>query len=365
MKQELLDLIEEKAPGSKPLLLVIRGSHAYGTNIETSDTDYAGVFVQSMDDILGMSYKEQINDDSNDIVIYELRRFLELVESNNPNILELLNTPEDCIIYRDPLFERILEHKDEFITKKCANSFGGYATQQISKARGQNKKQNWEKSKVIRKTPLDFCYVIGGDRQLSGSKNLVKYLDEKNIDQSDCGLVKVDNARDVYALYTYFDKNDGMRGIVQEDSNELRTSSIPDGDYRPSAFISYNQDGYTKHCKDYASYEKWLDERNEARWVDVKSHGQKIDGKNMMHCRRLMDMAVEILNGEGVNVRRKNAKELIDIRKGKIDLQTLIDDVENDMKEMDNLFKSSTLPDKVDRKLIENLLVSIRREINI
>ena len=40
MKEELFRFIEEKTPGAKPLLLVIRGSHAYGTNIETSDTDY-------------------------------------------------------------------------------------------------------------------------------------------------------------------------------------------------------------------------------------------------------------------------------------------------------------------------------------
>ena len=80
MKEELIKLIEQKCPGSKPLYLVIRGSHAYGTNIETSDTDYAGVFIQSVDDILGNKYVEQVNDDKNDIVIYELRRFLEILE---------------------------------------------------------------------------------------------------------------------------------------------------------------------------------------------------------------------------------------------------------------------------------------------
>ena len=95
MKEQLIQLIEEKSPGSIPVYLVIRGSHAYGTNIETSDVDYSGVFVQSQDSIYGMSYKEQINDDNNDIVIYEIRRFLELLEKNNPTILELLNTPED------------------------------------------------------------------------------------------------------------------------------------------------------------------------------------------------------------------------------------------------------------------------------
>jgi len=155
MKNELFKLIESKSPGSIPLYLVIRGSHAYGTNIPTSDTDYSGVFVQNLDSILGMSYVEQINDDKNDIVIYELRRFLELLAKNNPTILELLNTPEDCIIYKHPLFDKILDNRDSFLTKICANSFGGYARQQIGKAKGQNKKQNWEKDKVTRKDILN------------------------------------------------------------------------------------------------------------------------------------------------------------------------------------------------------------------
>ena len=119
MKEELIKLIEQKCPGSKPLYLVIRGSHAYGTNIETSDTDYAGVFIQSVDDILGNKYVEQVNDDKNDIVIYELRRFLELLGKNNPTVLELLNTPEDCVIYKDPIFDTILENSAQFITKIC------------------------------------------------------------------------------------------------------------------------------------------------------------------------------------------------------------------------------------------------------
>ena len=102
-------------------MIVIRG-HIYGTNLPTSDVDYSGVFIQSMDDILGFGYKDQINDDKNDIVFYEIKRFLELITANNPNILELLNTPEDCIVYKDPIFDEILQHKKDFITKTCAKS---------------------------------------------------------------------------------------------------------------------------------------------------------------------------------------------------------------------------------------------------
>ena len=391
MKQELINLIEQKSPGARPLYLVVRGSHAYGTNVPTSDTDYAGVFIQSEDDILGLNYKEQINDDSDDTVIYELRRFLGLLGSNNPTVLELLNTPEDCIIYKDPVFDLILENREKFITKICANSFGGYAKQQISKAKGQDKKQNWEKDKVTRKDILDFCYVIEGDKSIAW-----KVWNNGRFEEKFIGVVNVPNARDIYAVY--FDKDAfcmfsesisestrknlievrkelgqpmgfGYKGLVKSgeglnvaESNQLRLSSIPKGE-NPICIITYNKDGYTQHCKDYLSYQEWLENRNEARWVDVKSHGQKIDGKNMMHCKRLMGMAREIAEGKGIIVRRPDAEYLISIRKGEVNLQTLIDDVESEIKEIDRLFSESNLPDSVDMEFIHNLIVKIRKQI--
>lgn len=391
MKEELLKLIEEKSPGAKPLYLVIRGSHAYGTNVETSDTDYSGVFIQSMNDILGNKYTEQINDDTNDTVIYEVRRFLELLGSNNPTVLELLNTPEDCIIYKDPAFDLILNDKEKFITKICAKSFGGYAKQQISKAKGQNKKQNWEKDKVTRKEVLDFVYVIEGEKSIPW-----KVWNNDRYEEKFIGVVNVPNARDIYAVY--FDKDAfcmfsesvsestrktlinirkesgqymgfGYKGLVKTgeglnsaESNQLRLSSIPKGE-EPICVITYNKDGYTQHCNDYKSYQTWLEQRNESRWVDVKSHGQKIDGKNMLHCKRLMEMAKEIAKGEGIIVRRPNAKDLIAIRKGEVDLQTLIDSVEKEIIEVDKLFDNSELPDSIDIEFINNLIVKIRKQI--
>lgn len=372
MKQELIDFINEKSPNAKPLYLVIRGSQAYGTNLPTSDIDYSGVFIQSIDDILGNKYIEQINDDKNDTVIYEIRRFLELLQKNNPTVLELLNTPEDCILYKDPIFDEILSNRDKFITKICANSFGGYAKTQIQKAKGQNKKQNWEKEKVTRKTPLDFCYLHQGEKSVS----LVDYLEQKNLDQKFCGLSKAPHGRDVYSLFYDFgsvpnennriyEKSQGFRGIAFEDSNDIRLSSIPFE--CPSNYfighISYNKDGYTQHCNDYKSYQTWLDERNEQRWVDVSSHGQKIDGKNMMHCKRLMQMAREIAEGKGIIVRRPNAQELISIRKGEVDLQTLISSVESEIVIIDKLFKESNLPESVDEEFINNILINIRKKL--
>ena len=387
---ELFNMISE-TPGAIPLLIVIRGSHAYGTNLETSDVDYSGIFIQSIDDILGFGYKDQINDDKNDIVFYEIRRFLELLKANNPNILELLNTPKDCIVYKHAIFDTVLQHKDKFITKVCAKSFAQYAIQQIKKAKGQDKKQNWEKSKVIKKDILDFCYVIDGDKSIPWKEwNSSRGFEEKFI-----GSINIPNARDIYALY--YDKDSylcfsdsipesmredykknrrdrdepmgfGYKGLIklgegsEPESNQLRLSSIPKGE-NSIATITYNKDGYTMYCKDYSSYQEWLKNKNEARWVDVKGHGQKIDGKNMMHCRRLLDVAKEIGEGKGINVRRHNAEYLISIRKGEVDLQTLIDESDGIIGEINTIFENSNLPESVSEELINNLLLTIRKNI--
>jgi hypothetical protein len=397
MREELEKLIQDKSPGAKPILLVVRGSHAYGTNVETSDTDYAGVFIQSQEDIFGFNYKEQINDDKNDTVIYEIKRFLQLLASNNPTVLELLNTPKDCIIYKDPIFDLILDNREKFITKICAKSFGGYGKMQIQKAKGQNKKQNWEKDKVTRKDVLDFVYVIEGEKSIPWKvwciekpqygKEYIKY------ETKFCGIVNVPHAKDLYAVYhdeasqncfseniskedrennkKYYDEpySFGYKGLVKTgegnnvaESNALRLSSIPKGE-TPICNIFYNKDGYSQHCKEFKEYQEWMVNKNEARWVDVKSHGQKIDGKNMMHSKRLMSMAREIAEGKGINVRREDAEYLISIRRGAVDLQTLIDEVESEIVEIDKLFEESDLPDSVDQKFVDKLLIKIRKSI--
>ena len=369
----------------------IIGSQAYGTQTPTSDVDKKFVYILPQDYILGTGYIEQLNVNK-DYVGWELKRFLELMGSSNPTVLELLNTPEDCIITKHPLFQYILDHKADFITKGCKNSFAGYAVQQIQKARGLNKKQNWEKDKVTRKDVLDFVYVIEGQKSIPW-----KVWNENNgrYDEKFCGVVNVPNARDLYAVYFDYDANNcfneripedmreaaktwrkeeglpmgfGYKGLVKTgegqnvaESNQLRLSSIPKGE-TPICNIIYNKDGYSTHCKDYKEYEEWLANRNEQRYVDTQAHGQKIDGKNMMHCMRLIRMSKEIGRGEGIQVRRADREYLLSIRKGEIDLDSLIETAEAEIKEMDYIFEDSNLPDKIDANLVNTLLIKIRRE---
>jgi predicted nucleotidyltransferase len=137
----------------------ISGSKAYGLDLPTSDTDIKGVFYLPRHRFYALDYAPQVSDEKNDEVYYELKRFVDLLYKNNPNLLELLSTPEEMILYRHP----VLDHLDTglFLSKKCRDTFAGYAQTQIRKAKGLNKKIHNPVAKE-RKSILHFCYVLKG-----------------------------------------------------------------------------------------------------------------------------------------------------------------------------------------------------------
>lgn len=331
------------------------GSQAYGTSIPTSDIDYKGIFACEYQDLLGFNYKEQI-EVSKDETIYEIKRFLQLAQSANPTMLELLYTPLDCVVHASKAATKLLFHREMFLTTACANSFGGYAIAQIKKAGGLNKKMNYEKSRIERKTPLDFCYTLATDVY---TEPLLSLLDKNDISQENCALVKLDHFPNCYALYHHYDNGYDFSGLIGPDSNEIRTCSVPNH-LSPIAILHFNKDGYSMHCKDYKEYQTWLETRNTQRYVGTVEHGQQIDGKNLMHCRRLLDMAIEIATEGTINVRRPNAAELLKIRRGEVRLDELIEKAEEDIANLDSLFAKSGLPKEVDKTKVNDLLLEIR-----
>ena len=116
----------------------IRGSVAHGINTPSSDVDEGGVYFAPSDELLGLGigYQDEVHDSTNDTVWYELNKFMRLLCKSNPTMLETLFIDDEHVIYEHPLFTEIKKYRDEFVTKECFKSFGGYATSQIKKARG-------------------------------------------------------------------------------------------------------------------------------------------------------------------------------------------------------------------------------------
>lgn len=339
----------------KNLLLFecITGSKAYGLDLPSSDTDIKGVYVLPEDLFYGLDYVGQINDAKNDQVYYELRRFVELLYKNNPNLLELLYSTEPFVLYKHPLFD--LLKPSLFLSKLCKDTFAGYAQQQIKKAKGLNKKIMNPMQKE-RKVVLDFCYV----QYEQGTVELKKWLTKNNYKQENCGLVNIPHIKDVYGLY-YEKENTNYKGIVREKTvDTILLSSVLRG-AKQEAILYYNKDGYKKYCKDYKAYWDWVSLRNNARYDNTITHGKNYDAKNMMHTFRLLDMAIEIL-GEGIiNVKRPNREELLEIRKGIFLYDDLIVKAEKKIVLIKELYKTTQLQIKPDKAKVEAVLVQIRK----
>ena len=337
----------------------IVGSQAYGTNIPgVSDEDHKGIFCQSTDELVSFKYVPQI-EVTKDEVYFELRRFLELLSVANPTALELLYSPSSCILESHPAMQLLFENRERFLTKRCLNTFGAYVKAQITKATGLQKKVNWDKEKITRKTPLDFVYIHQDGKVF----NIQPWLEERNMNVEQCGLISLNHFKDCYALY--YDESGllGYRGIASDNSNSMRLSCVPKGE-KAIDTVFFNKEEYSKHCRDFREYEDWLKKRNVNRYVETKAHGQTIDAKNMLHCRRILDMCIEIAMEKKINVKRPNADFLLSIRRGELDLKDLAEKALEDVKNLDELYANSGLPDDVDKEFVNDLLIKMRRVIN-
>ena len=336
------------------------GSQAQGTSTPESDIDIKGIYIQNIDDLISYGY-EEYHEVSKDESYYEIRRFIDLLCSANPNAIEILFSPEDCVLETSPQFKILYENRHMFLTKKCYGSFAGYANMQIKKSRGLDKKMNWEEQRVTRKTPLDFCYVHFKGKTIP----LNYFLENSGMKQEKCGLAKLNHMDNTYAMYYDHYDNQNFKGIVGENSNELRLSSIDKlfADSFDPYVLYYNKDGFSTHCKDYKSYQTWIEQRNTNRYHTNVSHGQIYDSKNLSHCRRLIDIAMEIGSTGTFSVRRPNVDYLKEIKRGDVPLDEIITNAENDIKGLKELYDKSNLPDDVDMNKVKEILLKIRKYV--
>ncbi|RKS97573.1 DNA polymerase beta superfamily protein [Chryseobacterium defluvii] len=349
------------------LFEAISGSRSFGLATENSDTDIRGVYYLPKEEFYGLNYTPQISNETNDITYFEIGRLVELLQKNNPNILEILASPEDCILRKNPLMG--LLKPEDFLSKLCKDTFAGYAVSQIKKAKGLNKKILNPIDKE-RKSILDFCYVL----QNHGSVPLKKWLSEfpsaggvsvgrGGLSQEKCGLVSVDNTKGMFAVFYDESGNLGYKGIIQnEEANQVSVSSVPKEE-KSIAYLFCNLDAYSTYCKDYREYWKWVLERNEDRYNVNQQHGQNYDSKNMMHTIRLLQSCEHIFKTGSLQIRVDNRDELLDIKAGNWSYEAVMKKAEDLIQSIEHYYSISTLPDYPDLKRTEKILVKIREEL--
>jgi len=331
----------------------IVGSKLYGLDTPSSDTDIKCIYVLPLDILLKRSFQDQVNDNTNDQVFYEVIKFLDLATKANPNILELLYVPDEFILKTSMDYELIREHRSMFLTKSIKNSLGGYAVAQIKKSRGRNKKIVNPIAKE-RKSPLDFCSLV----YKTGSISLKTWLLETGYKQEQFGLVNIDAMHNNYLMY--WDQGEyTFRGILKEGADELRLSSIPKEAATNPYTLYFASENYSNYCKDYKEYWEWMENRNESRYASVEKHNKGYDGKHMMHCFRLLEMGIDAAKTGELIVNRPEREWLLNVREGVFEYEDLITQAEEKLIEMEELVEKSDLPTMIDGKFVDELLLDI------
>ena len=162
------------------ILFTIAGSRFYGTHYElgehpfkpdyVSDTDYRGIFIADPDTKLGLTGAineievktdgegglapveqraliKELNEklglnmaEDEDLVLYEIKKFVTMALENNPNIMDLVFTDDDAVIYETEKGKKLrTEGKKIFMSTKTKFTFSGYAMSQLNRIKGHNK----------------------------------------------------------------------------------------------------------------------------------------------------------------------------------------------------------------------------------
>ncbi len=350
------------------------GSYIYGTNLPTSDMDEGGVCIPLRDHFLGVHKFEQANvwADENgnkiDKTIFAIDKAIELILNNNPNMIDYLYLPDRAFKKVTPEWKKILEIRDNCISKKCRYSYAGYAKAQIDRIKTHKEYLR----KVVNK-PLRSDFGLGESPSFPDHYNdVIAKLSTDYIPQefkreffAEMSSMIDNEAITIFRKYVEpnlvpivmeeFKKgNDSFLGMISSISQEfLKEEYIG---------LAKKELAYMAAYKEYEQYKAWEKGRNPARKALEEKCGY--DSKHGSHAIRLSRMSVEILDGKGVNVDRTgiDAEELVNIRLGNVPFQWVLEESQRLEEKAAELYKTSTLQNQPNRNLVHGVMMEVIEE---
>lgn len=354
-------LTESPFLGENILLLTLGGSHAYGTNVETSDIDVRGITYNPVDSLLGNRVFEQYEDDATDTVVYGLNKMFKLLLENNPNVLEQLGSkPEHYIILNDD-GKKLIDNRKIFLSKRAIYTFGGYANSQLRRLQNALARDNYpqaEKEKHILGSIISAMYsIVEKFHRINGEPIKYNFPD--------------DGGKAMHAFREYKREMKRMKKFKRFEYGSINL--YPDVSDREDMDVEIYMDACLRHypLRDYKGiwngmntivkdYEK-LGKRN------TKKDDMHLN-KHAMHLVRLYLMCIDILTKEEIITYRSDEHDLLmSIRNGEFqkpeggyrpEFFELVDDLEKKMKDA---AENTSLPDRPDTETAYEMLVEMNK----
>lgn len=290
------------------------GSHLYGTATPTSDNDVRGVFIPDKRAILlgriPRTSKEEAGNEE-DYELYSLHHFVKLACEGQTVALDMLWTPERQVMKGEcwHVWQELHALRWKFISKRM-NAFIGYARGQATK------------------------YSLKGERL----QKLEAFLDVLKPAQSERATLS----------HFWFD--------LPKDDERTSPQGVAELQIAGKWFGATTQ---VHHVRE--SLEATLKAYGSRANAAADSGG--VDWKAMSHAVRVSIELKELITSREIQFPLRNARLLLDIKQGRVDLGTVQIWLDKLLTEVEDYSASSDLPEKVDHVFWENWLAeTVERE---
>lgn len=295
------------------------GSHLYGTATPDSDTDYKGIFLPTVRDVLLNRVPKSHNHttkcdnaeknccDDVDTEMYSLHYFIQLALEGQTVALDMLHATQKHLVETSPLWNQIVTLRQNFYTKNL-KAFIGYARRQASK------------------------YGIKGSR-LNAADQIIALLKKAN------------SSSTLYELWDLLPVEDHLY-FVDNNPNGIPQYQVCGKTMQATQKVGYTLAILEKFKTDYGA---------RARQA---ANNEGIDWKAISHAVRAAMQVKELLIDNTITFPLKEAALLRNIKQGQMDYTSqVVPLLEGLMDEVEALSEKSNLPEKPDRKFWENWLI--------
>lgn len=300
------------------------GSHLYGLNTPSSDTDFKAVYIPTAREIVLNTAPDTVNQstgtkhskntvDDVDYSIYSLRKFLKLACIGDAVAMDMLHSKEN-LLGANYIWDYIQTRRTSFYSKDMS-AYAGYVKKQCAK------------------------YGIKGSK-LNELENLIKYLFEQHLTE------KVKNVTLPEGQHCFYVEQENKSTKVMERFYNVNSKLISENCKLQDVYESANM-----------QYEKYGERARLAH------ENQDVDWKAVSHALRVSYQLHDIYTEGDFSYPLKQSKYILSVKGGELPYDEVSEELSRVFEEVTQMSLVSSFPDTVDVAKWDDFLCEVYCEV--